>query len=261
MGHRPHDLHPAGRLPGRRAALRAGGQRGQPARGGRMGGGGGGERRLPGARLLSQRARGARDDQIAPASSAWLHDLLALFRAWPQLAIVGMNTYRLCKHAEPTNRFGFTSWEPDPRTGVKWSFVQNVDFAPLVVRSSAWAALGGLEESFSRPGDCGIWGDWELCTRAWLDGWQVGFLHLDGRSGDGHAGGTHTASNAERCWGRQQYTASACFGKRYEVAAFQEELCGRVWRLNVDSFRLPEGAECPYNTRDTRYGNCSRPAI
>ena len=60
---------------------------------------------------------------------------------------------------------------------------QNVDFAPLVVRAVAYSALGGLDEGFSRSGDCGIWGDWELCNRAWMDGWQVGAGGSRGRGG------------------------------------------------------------------------------
>ncbi|GIL62921.1 hypothetical protein Vafri_17101 [Volvox africanus] len=199
------------------------------------------------------------DDQLAPSqSSTWLTELLALFHAWPRLAIVGMNTYRLCKDREPTNRFLTTSWNPDPRTGVRWSFVQLVDFAPLAIRASAFSELGGLEEGFSRPGDCGIWGDWELCSRAWLAGWQVGYLYLEGRDGDGHEGGTHTSSNAERCWGRQQHVAASGFGKRFGQGSYQLELCERVRQLNVASFDLARPEDCPYGTEATKFGNCTR---
>lgn len=51
--------------------------------------------------------------------------------------------------------------------------VQVVDFAPLTVRKAAFEAVGGLDEGLSDQGQCGIWGDWELCTRMWADGWQV----------------------------------------------------------------------------------------
>ncbi|GIL69782.1 hypothetical protein Vretimale_10166 [Volvox reticuliferus] len=199
------------------------------------------------------------DDQLAPSqSSTWLTELLALFQAWPRLAIVGMNTYRLCKDREPTNRFFTTPWNPDPRTGVKWSFVQLVDFAPLVIRASAFSELGGLEEGFTRPGDCGIWGDWELCSRAWLAGWQVGYLYLEGRGGDGHEGGTHTSSNAERCWGRQQLVAASGFVKRFGRDPYQLEVCEKVRQLNVASFDLASPEDCPYGTEATKFGNCTR---
>ena len=51
--------------------------------------------------------------------------------------------------------------------------VQLVDFAPMAVRAEAFVALGGLEEGFALPGDCGIFGDWEFCARAWMAGLQV----------------------------------------------------------------------------------------
>ena len=156
------------------------------------------------------------DDQLPNEQGTWLKDMIKVFDAYPQLGILGMNTYRLCKHTEMTNRYGWTFWDPDPKTGVKWSFAQvrqlnlpsapcernftthagyaygscvivlhpallpyritppqHVDFAPMAIRASIYHELGGLDEGISRPGDCGIWGDWELTNRAWMDGWQV----------------------------------------------------------------------------------------
>lgn len=52
-------------------------------------------------------------------------------------------------------------------------YPQVVDFAPLAVRRSAFEAVGGLDEGLSEQGQCGIYGDWEMCTRMWADGWQV----------------------------------------------------------------------------------------
>ncbi|KAG2453022.1 hypothetical protein HYH02_002357 [Chlamydomonas schloesseri] len=205
------------------------------------------------------------DDQIAPESPKWVHDLVKVFDAYPQLAIMGMNTYRLCKHLEGTNRWGAPDfWLPDPKTGVRWTYAQNVDFAPLVVRATAYEELGGLDEGFSRAGDCGIWGDWELCNRAWMLGYQTGFMFMDGRQGDGHAGGTHTGGNAEKCWGRQQLVTSSGFNKRYGAPRLQDELCDLVWGLNMRSFTLTDPNDpkkCPYGPQGlTRYGNCTKPA-
>ncbi|KXZ54013.1 hypothetical protein GPECTOR_5g124 [Gonium pectorale] len=226
------------------------------------------------------------DDQLPPSSGSWLRDLQKLFSGHPRLAVVGMNTFRMCKHAEATNRFGAVAWEPDPVTGVRWSYVQepklvvdqtptqllmpigappqfnhaipNVDFAPLVVRASAYELLGGLEESYTRKGDCGIWGDWELCTRAWVAGWTVGYLPIEGREGDGQDGGTHVGSNAEKCWGRQQYVSAGSFDKRYGSPAFQDELCGKVWKFNMAAFSLSDPSKCPYGGPETKFGNCTR---
>lgn len=44
---------------------------------------------------------------------------------------------------------------------------------------------------------------------------QTGFMFMEGRQGDGHAGGTHTGGNAEKCWGRQQLVTSSGFTKRW----------------------------------------------
>ncbi|EFJ43334.1 hypothetical protein VOLCADRAFT_106909, partial [Volvox carteri f. nagariensis] len=201
------------------------------------------------ARGYNRAARAARgkyliiwqDDQLAPPAaassppSAWLRHLMALFRSRPQLGLVGMNTYRLCRDREPTNRFGATPWQPDPQTGVSWSFVQFVDFAPLVIRTSVFWSLGGLEEGFTRRGDCGIWGDWELSNRAWLSGWQL--LSPEVVSSTCPIGGV----------------------TRYGQMSYQLELCEKVRQLNLESFRLSEAVDCPYGTEETSYGNCSWP--
>ncbi|PNW87219.1 hypothetical protein CHLRE_02g113751v5 [Chlamydomonas reinhardtii] len=201
------------------------------------------------------------DDQFPPAHGKWLLDMIRVFDAYPQLGILGMNTYRLCKNREMTNRWGSTVWRVDPRTGVSWTFAQHVDFAPLAVRASIYHEVGGLDENTARPGDCGIWGDWELTSRAWMDGWQVGFMYVDGRGGDGEPGGTHLGSSAEKCWGRQQWVAMNLFARRFDHV--NDPLCDRVWLLNMLHHTLPAGLPCPYNisaadgSYDTRFGNCS----
>eukprot|EP00198_Chlamydomonas_reinhardtii_P010559 XP_001699896.1 predicted protein [Chlamydomonas reinhardtii] len=198
------------------------------------------------------------DDQLPNEQGTWLLDMIKVFDAYPQLGILGMNTYRLCKHTEMTNRYGWTFWDPDPKTGVKWSFAQHVDFAPMAIRASIYHELGGLDEGISRPGDCGIWGDWELTNRAWMDGWQVGFMFSDGRGGDGLPGGTHLGSSAEKCWGRQQHVAMHVFHRRYGVEWVHDPMCGRVWLLNMLHHKLGYGT-CPYGTKETRFGNCTVP--
>lgn len=40
--------------------------------------------------------------------------------------------------------------------------VQLVDFGPLAVRRTAWEAAGGLDETLSDKGNCGIFGEWHL---------------------------------------------------------------------------------------------------
>jgi hypothetical protein len=53
------------------------------------------------------------------------------------------------------------------------------DFAPLSVRRAALLDVGGLDEGMAEPGQCGIASDWELCTRLWVAGWQVGYMHVE----------------------------------------------------------------------------------
>ncbi|KXZ54412.1 hypothetical protein GPECTOR_5g67 [Gonium pectorale] len=212
------------------------------------------------------------DDQIPPNSGRWLVDMLALFSARPDLGILGLNKYRLCRQRESNNRWGPTPWEPDPLTaevaggggstrgGVRWSFAMLVDFAPMAVRARLWREVGGLEEGWTRRGDCGIAGDWELCARAWVAGWQVGYMHIDGRVDDASApGGTHTPTSAEACWGRQGHIGRECLRVRYANDGFFTDLCERVWLLNSLAFTLARPELCPYNTTTTKFGNCSAP--
>ena len=73
----------------------------------------------------------------------------------------------------------------DPVTNIEVQFVQNADYAPFAMRKSAWRHVGGIDESLSEPGECGIWGDWELCTRMWLAGYQVRDVAAAGRTSEG----------------------------------------------------------------------------
>ncbi|GFR46805.1 hypothetical protein Agub_g8438 [Astrephomene gubernaculifera] len=196
------------------------------------------------------------DDQKMPIKTNWVPDMVRLYETYPQLGVLGMNTYRLCKHMEPTNLFMPLDLEADPKTGVQWNFIHAADFAPLGIRATTYRALGGLDEGSSRPGDCGIWGDWELCARAWADGWHVGFMYVPGRLGDGQPGGTHTGATAEKCWGRQQFVTMHVYNKRHDIQVFQNEVCDRIWLLNMLHFKV--NGECPYGQPDkTRCFNCT----
>ncbi|KAG2490151.1 hypothetical protein HYH03_011455 [Edaphochlamys debaryana] len=197
------------------------------------------------------------DDQIPPGNHSWLQDLVRLYDTYPRLGVVGMRTYRLCNFKEPHNRYGEPAWAMDPRTGVRWTYAQNVDFAPYVIRAHMFQELGGLDEGMSRPGDCGIWGDWELCQRAWAAGWQVGHYFLRGRGDDGHEGGTHVGDSVVKCWVRQQHVASSSYHKRYAMYyRYAATVCEHVWKLNLQTFTL--AGDCPYGSHATRWpDNCT----
>ncbi len=52
------------------------------------------------------------------------------------------------------------------------------DYAPYTFRRTTFMDIGGLDEGASEPGQCGIISDWEVSTRVWLAGWQVGYMHV-----------------------------------------------------------------------------------
>ena len=111
--------------------------------------------------------------------------------------------------------------------GVPFQFVSVADFSPYAVRATALHSVGGLDEAFAPPGDCGIFTDYELSMRLWLCGWQVAQMALrDGfRPGVG-VGGTHVSERAGvRCWDRQVQLALPLMEARYShadsVAAFE----------------------------------------
>ena len=81
------------------------------------------------------------------------------------------------------------------------------DLAPFAFRSDAYLEVGGLDEGLAEPGECAIGQDYELSTRLWLSGWQVG--RLAGRGGGrlfglGGTGGTHANHFSHlQCWVKQ----------------------------------------------------------
>lgn len=107
------------------------------------------------------------DDQI-PRGTAWLDEVLGQFRRHPDLAIIG-------------GFMGFLGFAPDPSKVTRfWDhapfrFVDHVNIGPYFVRRSGYEALGGWDHSFSAVGEPGICFDNELCLRAWLHGFTVGY--------------------------------------------------------------------------------------
>ncbi len=63
------------------------------------------------------------------------------------------------------------------------------DYAPFSFRKAAYLDIGGIDEGMGEPGQCGILSDWEISSRMWLAGWQLGysyiFMKLDGGTGGG----------------------------------------------------------------------------
>lgn len=57
--------------------------------------------------------------------------------------------------------------------------------------------------------------DWELSSRLWAAGWQVGHHLLQGRSNDhtGQLSGTHKPETEQRCWGEHMVVVDGGAGQ------------------------------------------------
>jgi glycosyltransferase involved in cell wall biosynthesis len=108
------------------------------------------------------------DDDTIPSNTEWLDGALQEFQKHPTLAIVG-------------GFMGFHGFDPDPgKVTCIWGeapfqFVDHVNIGPYFIRKLHYEALGGWDFAFSRVGEPGICFDNELCLRAWLRGYQVGY--------------------------------------------------------------------------------------
>jgi glycosyltransferase involved in cell wall biosynthesis len=119
------------------------------------------------------------DDDWIPRETAWLDSALERFAQHPDLAILG-------------GFMGFESFDPDPAKARKiWGgswfrFVHHVNIGPYFIRRQAYEQLGGWDHSFSKAGEPGIGFDNELCLRAWVTGYQVGYSFVPFKGPAGH---------------------------------------------------------------------------
>lgn len=105
------------------------------------------------------------DDDHVPDDTSWLDDALSRFTRNPALAVVGgfMGFPALGAGTVPL-------WGPAP-----FRYVHHVNIGPYLVRRSHYEGLGGWNLAFSGVGEPGICFDSELCLRAWLRGFEVGY--------------------------------------------------------------------------------------
>jgi len=134
------------------------------------------------------------DDDLIPRGTNWLDTALAQFHTYPNLAIIG-------------GFMGFRSFHPDPKKAkpiwerAPFQFVHHVNIGPYFIRKQHYEALGGWDYSFSHAGEPGICFDNELCVRAWINGYQVGYSFVPFKGPPGHYsldGGTILFSGAVR---------------------------------------------------------------
>lgn len=119
------------------------------------------------------------DDDLIPHETEWLDSALNHFATYPKLAILG-------------GFMGFVSFDPDsskapPIWGEeRFRFVHHVNIGPYFIRAQHYEALEGWDYSFSRVGEPGICFDNELCLRAWMNGYQVGYSFVPFKGPPGH---------------------------------------------------------------------------
>jgi glycosyltransferase involved in cell wall biosynthesis len=144
------------------------------------------------------------DDDLIPRETAWLNAALERFAAHPDLAILG-------------GFQGFESFDPDPAKarriwgGSRFRFVHHVNIGPYFICKEAYEVLGGWDHSFSHVGEPGIGFDNELCLRAWVTGYQVGYSFVPFKGPAGHYpadGGTVLFSGETRVKNSERNAAS-----------------------------------------------------
>ena len=119
------------------------------------------------------------DDDLIPRNTDWLECALRAFSDYPRLAILG-------------GFQAYESFDPDPAKakriwgGDQFQFVHHVNIGPYFIRRQSYEALGGWEYSFSEVGEPGICFDNELCLRAWMNGYQVGYSFVPFKGPSGH---------------------------------------------------------------------------
>ncbi len=134
------------------------------------------------------------DDDFIPDNTGWLTDALKRFNTYPNLAIIGGFMAFRSFHPDPSKAKPI--WGPAP-----FQFVHHVNIGPYFIRKEHYEALGGWNYSFSRAGEPGICFDNELCLRAWINGYQVGYSFVPFKGPPGRYslnGGTVLFSGAIR---------------------------------------------------------------
>jgi len=181
---------------------------------------------------LAHLARGdllvlAADDDYFPAGGncSWLLDIVRVFERWPQAGVLGLRRATVCMKSD-----GKEEVHRDPVLGLQLQFAQVVDMAPMAVRRSAYLHVGGLDETASEPGECGVMSDWDLCVRMWKAGWQVMTTRPVPMENDGQAGGTHRPGKEKCCFQRQLNIAVRMLNMHVDMI-FGEELCVVVKNL------------------------------
>jgi len=190
------------------------------------------------------------DDDIPPADPRWLSDALALFAKYKQLAILGCWNSWTFDFETSAKSFGKAVGPGatcdtchlsliDPELKVPFQFVDAVGIGPMFFRKADFQALGGFDLKLSRPGEPGIWLDFDICLRAWLSGRQVGAYESEPFQRGVGGQGTIMFANQQRSEGFKRnwkYVQEACASR---IGGIQST----VSDLNARLARRPAGGE------------------
>ena len=175
------------------------------------------------------------DDDIVPEDPGWSDEALALFDRHERLGVVGGHMgYReppkpVASNAEPDLSFV----KKTHRGRSDFQFVASTVIGPYYVRSSCYADCGGFDTSYSEPGQAGVGFDEEFAFRAWLHGWQVGYLHQPFKTGE--SGKPNWGAGGTFLYGEPSERLSHAIDNKRKIAVTYGPHYDRILRAVTDS--------------------------
>jgi hypothetical protein len=146
------------------------------------------------------------DDDMPPNNGAWVDHALALFDQYPELAVLGcfqgwsLDFSALPEKIRAKHWFGFQTTPPrgdvmdipfiDRNLGIPFMFVEGLGIGPIFFRRDFFLSVDGFNLGFSKPGESGVFLDYEICMKAWMSGRHVGLF--DAPEFRRHVGGQGT---------------------------------------------------------------------
>jgi hypothetical protein len=124
------------------------------------------------------------DDDVVPDDD-WAARALRLFERHDRLGVLGgFMAYSDAPRFDPQSLEPSLAFIATSTTeGGEFRFVPTVAIGPYYLRARCYEECGGFDPAFSDPGQAGVGFDEEFGLRAWLKGWQTGFLHQPFKTG------------------------------------------------------------------------------
>lgn len=154
------------------------------------------------------------DEDRLPLRDDWLQNAHRLFKALPNLGVLGgyvaqnweypsAQSFEYGEHNSTNDglRGGNAQLLPfiEPTTGLPFMYSECTWLAPLFIRKSLLAKIGGLELTIAKRGEPGVWQDCIFSYEAWVNGYTVGtFAAPFERTVDAHSSTTSTMTLKQR---------------------------------------------------------------